>query len=445
MADQELLEHLLTTLREPGGRKDWLARKLRVRVVDLASADLTNQALRDYDFSDANLSTAIFLGADLTGADLSDAELSWADLRRATLRNCCLDRANLSSANLQGANLADACMEEVILTGARLAEADLIGADLSSADLSGADLRGASLKYALLSGARLDGADVAEADLTGSVMDDDAPDRLLNFDQAIIDDRKYRKMKSRISRLPPEEEETREPDAEEKKREAEARSPAPKELSPAEAGRQEGKTKAEPRKRWRAKSKRGGRRGRAPSIDYVASQNDLETQSGWYRILGVEPGAPLAGITQSFRQKAKLYHPDKTLQRSPEDQGAAHEQFLLIRQAYENLTRMKAKPLLHVHWVAEVPVRESAYDYTIEEYLLLARVNSEHCDLLFNLAWKYFDHGKLDESIAVYERVLGLRPQDYDAEYNLRVVKLCKTFDIQLETAVEVPLDEAAN
>jgi uncharacterized protein YjbI with pentapeptide repeats len=414
MADKHLLDFLLNVLSDPAGRKKWLDLKHKSRLVDLASADFTERDFRDYDFSEAVLSTAILLGVDASGADFSDAELSYADLRRATLRNACLDRANLHSANLQGARLTDANLESANLAGARLMEADMVGADLSGADLRGADLRRASLKYTRLTGALLEGADVAEADLTGTVMDDDAPRLLLNFERAIIDDRKYRVMKSRLT------------------------GPEGFSVEPAEADKIEGtlsRIKSKLKEMESALRTEGGPSSEV--VDYVATRTDLETETGCYRILGIEHGTPLAGITKAFRQKAKKFHPDKTGHLGPSEQEAAREQFELARQAYEKLSRAMAKPMTHLAWVEGIPVRESPYDYTIEEYVRLAEANLKNADVLYNLGWKYFEAGLMDEALDTYERVLALNPLDEDAEYNVRIVRVCKTFEISPESAIE--------
>ena len=100
---------------------------------------------------------------------------------------------------------------------------------------------------------------------------------------------------------------------------------------------------------------------------------------------------------------------------------------------------MKPKPLTHIRWAPGVPKRSSPYQYTVEEYMKLARANPGSASVLYNLAWKYFDVGMMDESIESYERVLGLDPDDEDAEYNLRVVKLCKTFDLSPDVALDAP------
>lgn len=421
MADKFIQEFLISTIGDPRGRRLWLERKVKVSLVDLAGGDFTERDFRDYDLSDANLSTAIFLAADLSGADFSDADLSFADLRRAKLRNCCMDRSNLASANLQGACLTDAQMEEAKLGGARLSQADLVGADLSLADLRGADLRGACLKYVRLTGAKLDEADVEGADLTGSVFDDDAPLKLRNFDLAIIDDRKYRVLKSHLSIS-----QTTEV------------VPAPrKEAKPEKEKEKSSSWRVRPRRR--EKDPTHADEGANVVASYVATADDLLTEEGWHRILGIEFGTPLAGVTKAFRQKAKLYHPDRTRHLSGIEQASASVQFRLAREAYEHLTRKMAKPLVHLVWVPSVPKRRTAYDYSIDEYVLLARANPRSTDVLYNLAWKYFDQGLLDDAIEAYEKVLDINPKDDDARYNLRVVKLCKTFDVVPESALDAP------
>lgn len=414
MADAHLVEFLTELLDDPQGRQKWLAHKLRLPLADLSSADFTGKDLRDYDMSDGLLSTAIFLAADLTGCDFSDCDLSFADLRRAVLRSCVLDRACLVSANLQYACLTDACLEEADLSGARLAHADLIGADLSGANLTGADLRGACLKYTRLTGAKLEGANVAEADLTGSVMDDDAPMQMKNFDSAIIDDRKYREMKSRLIL---------------------SRALDIVVAQPAKDDTTETKSK---RRIPKFKFKRSASdTDDSKVVSYTGAESDLSSEEGCYRILGLEFGTPLAGITKSFRQQAMKFHPDKVMHLGEGERGASSEQFRLARRAYEILTRMRAKPLTNLRWVASVPVRESPYDYTIEEYILLADANPRNVNVLYNLAWKYFDQGIMEEAIETYERVLAINPEDEDAEYNVRVVKLCKSFDLLPDPAAD--------
>lgn len=166
---------------------------------------------------------------------------------------------------------------------------------------------------------------------------------------------------------------------------------------------------------------------------FTATEADLATEAGCYRILGIEVGTPLAGVAKAFRIRAKRLHPDMVLRRPPEEQAWAREQFYLVRQAYEKLTQMRAKPMTHLRWHKDVPYRDSPYDYSVEEYLKLAEVNPGNPDVLYNLAWKYFDAGLLEEAIRTYEIVCHLAPDDEDAQYNLRVVKLWKTFELGVE------------
>lgn len=422
MADEFVLKFLINLVGDPNGRRRWVDHKLRAGNVDLSSVDLTDRDFRDFDFSEVNLSASILLGADLSGVDFSDAKLGLCDLRRTKLRNACFDGADLSGANLQEAALTDACMEEANLSDARLMGADLIGADLAGADLTHADLRGACLKYANLKGAKLDGANVADADLTGSILDDDAPNLLANFDLAKIDDRKYRMLKSHLIR---------------------SESAAERRLGAGlvDMGGALGSGRsASPLGFAGAGFPGAGLAGVGPQIiDYVATEGDLETEEGWYRILGIGYGTPVAGITTAFRVKAKKYHPDMLMHLAEDERDGASLQFRLAREAYEKLMRRRAKSFGDIHWPTDVPKRESAFDYSLSEYLKLSEANPKNSNVIYNLAWKFFDEGYLDESIEAYEKVLALDPEDEDAGYNLRIVKLCKTFDVPPATALGGP------
>lgn len=442
MADEYLLNYLKSTATDAQGRKKWLVLKLRSGAVDLSSEDFSQLSLKSYDFSDCNFSTSVMVAAELAGCDFSDARLYMTDLRRADMTGCCLDRADLHEANLQDAKLADAGLDGANLSRARLMGADLIGADLSNADLRGADLRGASLRYTSLAGAKLDGADVANADLTGSVLDDEAPHYLKHFDQSHIDDREYRLMKCRLARGGgAAEEETQK-------------------LRPADSNGKAGDDskalvwlpgrKAVPRRRAEdlnpnaapAPSKFRGRKRRASDFaqiepdDYMATSEDLESEAGLYRILGVEYGTPITGITKAYRKQAKKWHPDKVRHLGEREQLRAAEQFHLLRQAYELVMKQLTKPLSRLNWPEGINRRASPFEYSILEYEALFAANPDNADVLYNLAWKYFDAGDMDKAIETYEHVLHLDPRDEDAQYNLRVVKICKTFDLPPETAM---------
>lgn len=58
----------------------------------------------------------------------------------------------------------------------------------------------------------------------------------------------------------------------------------------------------------------------------------------YYTILGLSPGASESEIKRSYRNLAKLYHPDKNPSRQ------AHEKFLKITDAYQILTGQKSVP-----------------------------------------------------------------------------------------------------
>jgi uncharacterized protein YjbI with pentapeptide repeats len=428
MADPKHLKRLLESLARPSGRKEWLAFKLKFAWIDLSTADFTDQSFANYDLSEVNLSAAIFLGANLAGDDLSDSRLAYADLRRACLRNTLLDRANLSGANLQGADLVDACLEHALLPKCRMMEANLTGVDLSNADLTGADLRGASLKYARMNGAKLKGANVAGADLTGAVMDDSAPAELLNFAQAFVDDRKYREMRSLLvtgSRElvtgspstpppppPPQPEPPKakaaaseeHPTKKKKKKPRPAAAPTPRATPPPQAT--PGPLRFE------------------DGIPVRDREPDLTSIDACCRVLEVPLGATTEEIAKAFRQKAKLYHPDKVRHLSDRVQQLASDEFQRVFRAYEMLTRRTTRPLVGIRWAEGVPYRETPYDYTIEEYEKLAMVNPNHSAILYNLAWKYFEAARYQESIQGFQRLIEIDPKDEDASYNLMIVRL---------------------
>ena len=138
-----------------------------------------------------------------------------------------------------------------------------------------------------------------------------------------------------------------------------------------------------------------------------------------------------------FRQKAKRYHPDRVMHLSEDEREFSAHQFFLSRQAYEKLTAKKTKPLEHLVWVESIEKRESPYLYTIEEYVLLFEANPTNTDVLYNMGWKYFDAGMFDEAIETYERLLAISPEDEDAHYNLRIIRLSKSFDIGGEPQIE--------
>ncbi len=109
-------------------------------VIDLSSANLSNDDLSNTDLSGIYLRNADLAGANLAGADLSGAIMNGADLIGASLSGATLTGASLSDAVLTGADLSGAHLGDAILSSASLSGASLSGADLSGADMPGADI-----------------------------------------------------------------------------------------------------------------------------------------------------------------------------------------------------------------------------------------------------------------------------------------------------------------
>lgn len=414
MAHPQHLEFLFRCLEKKSGRKPWLRFKLHVGEVDLAESDFTDCNLRDYDLSDCRLAGAIFLEADLIGTDFSDADLSGADLRRANLRNACLDRIDGSRANLSEADLTDATLADANLREARLADANLTGADLSGVDLTEGDLRGASLKYARLTGARLARANVAQTNLTGAVLDAGADVEMLYYSSAVIEQRRYRKLRSRLK-----------PRRAEPALEADEETPVPRAPQERVVLHQPAETEAElPAPTVEEVEEEIRERPGERTIPVREVEPDLSSVEGCCEVLGVTVGASTREIAKAFRAKAKLFHPDMVRHLSPHKQELAAREFRRVHKAYEGLTRQSARPLVGVVWAPGVPVRVSPYEYTIEEYERLREVNPNNPDLHYNLACKYFEEERFQDALAGFNRVLTLNPNDADAEYNIMITRL---------------------
>jgi tetratricopeptide (TPR) repeat protein len=71
-----------------------------------------------------------------------------------------------------------------------------------------------------------------------------------------------------------------------------------------------------------------------------------------------------------------------------------------------------------------MPRYATPYEYSVAEYEELARLNPANTDILYNLAWKYFEEGRYAEALAGFQRVLALNPKDEDAQYNQMIVRL---------------------
>lgn len=422
--DSRHFQFLLGTLKQSDdGRTAWLAFKEKTRWIDLSTADFTHRDLRGYDFAETNFSMAILREADLSAADFSDANVSCADLRRANLRGAILDRVRLDSANLQEANLSDVCLEGANLTHAKLVKAMLIGADLSDADLTGADLSGACLKYVRLTGARLRGADVSGADLTGAILDDDAPRQFAHFDKSRIDGRVYREMRCRTLDL---DHEPHDEDSQARLVKVDGRH------APHHNLKLPGGAKLPPHALPGAGPAEGahphdGAHGRPrPAVPPPLrdAEPDLATVEGCCAVLEIPASASMDAIVKAFRAKAKLYHPDKVRHLSERMQELAAEEFRRLRRAYEALTRRTARPLTGVNWPEGMARYTSPYDYSPAEYEVLAGINPANTNILYNLAWKYFEDGRYNDARAWFERVLAINPGDQDAQYNIIIVRL---------------------
>jgi DnaJ-domain-containing protein 1 len=76
-----------------------------------------------------------------------------------------------------------------------------------------------------------------------------------------------------------------------------------------------------------------------PEIEQMAylvyARRDIES----YRVLGVDPEAPIQEIKRVYRSLAVQFHPDGLSALEPEQQKTAEEAFLKIRNAYESIMR----------------------------------------------------------------------------------------------------------
>lgn len=70
----------------------------------------------------------------------------------------------------------------------------------------------------------------------------------------------------------------------------------------------------------------------------VPAENKLKLSA---QILGVSEHASMDEIKKAYRKLAKLHHPDKFYNNSPEQQKIAQEKFLMIQKAYELLEIIK--------------------------------------------------------------------------------------------------------
>lgn len=394
MADPRQYQYLLARLPRADGCESWRNFKAKARWIDLSTSDLSGRDLSGYDLSGINLSTALLGGAILRGTDFSGANMSFADLRGADLRGAKLEKTDLASANLHDACLSDAVLTSANLRGARLIGADLLGADLVGANMIGADLRGAVLRYSDMSHAAVEGANVADANIAGALVPAGASDQWQNGSMTAKSELFYRPLPNRLTVIDP----LPDPVAAVAILEAEpAQRPAPEKAAE-----------------------------KTPPIDIPVRsvEPDLNTLQGCAIVLGIAPDANQVEVVRAFRRKAKLFHPDKVRHLSDSQQALATEEFHRLLIAYERMTGRERRPLVGITWVPGVPRFSSPYEYTIEHYEALVAANPNNINLLYNLAWKYFDEGLCDKAYAGFQRVLSIDPNDEDAIYNLMIVRL---------------------
>ncbi|MCE5230366.1 pentapeptide repeat-containing protein [bacterium] len=408
MADPRQYQYLLDRLARADGCQSWQRFKSKARWIDLSTSDLSGRDLSGYDLSGINLSTALLGGACLRGTDFSGANLSFADLRGADLRGARLEHADLGSANLHEACLSDANLASANLRGARLINADLLGADLGGANLAGADLRGATLRYADMRVASVESANLAEANISGAVVPEGSVDRLKTEFMAETTDRLFRPLPHQLTGVEPEPEPVV------------AAAAAPE----IHAAKPEVQTVIELEPEPRKKEKPAENVSAPFEIPVRTAEPDLNTLQGCALVLGISPDANQVEIVRAFRRKAKIFHPDKVRNLNEEQQALATEEFHRVLVAYERMTGRERRPLVGIVWVPGVPRYSSPYEYSIEHYEALVAANPNNINLLYNLAWKYFDEGEADKAYAGFQRVLAIDPNDEDAIYNLMIVRL---------------------
>jgi uncharacterized protein YjbI with pentapeptide repeats len=458
MADISQFQTLTSLITRPDGRILWIEYRSQHEWIDMSTADFTDHVLKDFDLSYVNLSTAIFLGADLSGCDLSGATLRFSDMRYCQMRNTILAHADLSWANLQEAVLMDASMESANLSNARMSGCNLVGADLSGADLRDADFRGASLKYANLAGTSIRNANIAQAHLTGAILDESAGDEFQGYDEAVFAPRKYKAMRNRLARFKPPVMQVNEEikgaldlpgptwmddDVRVSSRKAMLLQSERILASQRVYSRSERRDKQDRRRQNDGRSlgdRRNVRNRRCETVDetsgakFAASAQiqilDLNRHDHCCLILEISTDAGKEEITKAFRRKAKLYHPDMVQHLSPKLQELAADEFRRLHAAYENLTHHGTRSLQGIHWPSDIPVRPSPYDYSVEEYEKMMLINPNNTDILYNLAWKYFEEGRLEQARTSLYELLAIDLEDDDADHNLTVVNMFITLDL---------------
>jgi DnaJ-domain-containing protein 1 len=69
------------------------------------------------------------------------------------------------------------------------------------------------------------------------------------------------------------------------------------------------------------------------------AEAEVERSGSLFKILGVEPGASRAEVSAAYKQKARMYHPDRVATLAPEVREAAEIRMKEINAAYGQLKR----------------------------------------------------------------------------------------------------------
>lgn len=150
-----LHKHRLWAKGDPEGKR------LELREVSLAGADLSElnfsrATLCDVDFSGAELRHAGFTGAQLERVLFREANLEGASFVEARMVDCSFERARFGeAADFQKAELNNVSFTDSVLCGADFSDAILKIVTLDRADLSRADFVAAQVADSSLAGAQL--------------------------------------------------------------------------------------------------------------------------------------------------------------------------------------------------------------------------------------------------------------------------------------------------
>ena len=114
-----------------------------------------------------------------------------------------------------------------------------------------------------------------------------------------------------------------------------------------------------------------------------------------YKVLGVRPNATAAEIKRAYRQKAKLFHPDKL---NSDDS----EQFKTLVQAYEILSDARQRSIFDSSFFTRHNIRRENFEAFDYRKWLLARTDYESRAKLI-----FFDlmHHREDEAVKEFKRM----------------------------------------